>query len=157
MLNGKRFPLLLTFTVPRFIVDLKPFFRYICAQMKVSYWLLGAALAAMVVGAFWYGSEPAAAPAESVHVLVQIGKGSAHSITVPAETTALAATQEVADVTAEGEGASLTVTAIDGVAADPDKQQVWKLMINDTETSADPGAYIVRAEDKIHWVLASDN
>lgn len=119
--------------------------------MKRHQGLLLAAVAVTVLGGGWYASRLTIAPSGMIHVLVQVGEAGTHAVSVPAGTTALAATQRVAEVTIKGEGEAAVVSRIDGVAADQGK--AWRLVVNGAYSSMNAQAYILQPGDKIRWVL----
>ncbi len=140
--------------MPIIIVDLKPFFGYIHNEMKTQYLLGGVGLLAVILISWWYIGMSAPAPVEQISTLVRIGEGTTHALTMMRGTTSLTATRQIAEVTTEGEGPLALVTTIDGVAADADAGESWRLVVNGVAPSVSAVSYVIQDGDKLHWVIA---
>ncbi len=122
--------------------------------MRMYGWVVVGAVILLVGGGLWYASKSVVAPTEEVvGIRVQVEDAGASLITVPSGSTAIAATEMVAELTLEGEGALASVTAIDGVVADVRKREFWKLIVNDTEVLSGAGSYVVQSGDSIVWEI----
>jgi hypothetical protein len=123
--------------------------------MKKYLWGISIAVIALVAAGLWYTSQPAVAPEGSVDIVVKIGNAAPSAIQLPAGSTALAATQAVAEVQLEGEGELAVVTGIDGIVPDTNKQEFWKLVINGEDVPVGAGTYVVQDHDTVAWEVDS--
>lgn len=68
---------------------------------------------------------------------------------------ALAATQQVADIKTTGLGESTFVASINGVVADSKKHEFWELVINGQTAQVGAGSYTIQKGDSILWRLST--
>ena len=80
---------------------------------------------------------------------------SVQDLEVEEGSTALDATNQVAEVETSGEGEMAFVTSIDGRVADASKNEFWELIINGEPSQVGAGSYKVRSGDKIEWQVST--
>ena len=79
---------------------------------------------------------------------------SVQDLEVEEGSTALDATNQVAEVETSGEGEMAFVTSIDGKVADVNNNEFWELVINDEPSKVGAGSYEVEDDDKIEWRIS---
>ncbi len=81
------------------------------------------------------------------------GKKESLNMKMASKKTALNLLQLTNTVQTTGEKENVFITAIGGVAADPNKREYWSLHINGKPSGVGAGTYILRNGDKIEWKL----
>ena len=78
----------------------------------------------------------------------------AENIEIEEGKTALDLTRKVVGVETSGEGEMAFVTTINGIYADPSKNEFWELVINGQPAQVGAGSYKVKQGDEIEWRIS---